>query len=141
MKSSLTKNYVCLKPMEEYKDMPVDENSVQRRQRRSYKLPRSEPQLQNTQRLTFEFRNFLSLKRKTPSLAGSRTLRMNFVIQHSSFKKACHMKIQATASSLTYVNVMRGPKSLQHMVPELGEMWARLRDAKLFQNWTYVTVL
>ena len=58
VKSSLTKNYVCLKPMEEYKDMPVDENSVQRRQRRSYKLPRSEPQLQNTQRLTFEFRNF-----------------------------------------------------------------------------------
>ena len=51
------------------------------------------------------------------------------------------MKTKATTSSLTYVNLMSGPKSLQHMVPELGEMWARLRDAKLFQNWTYVTVL
>ena len=80
VKSTLTKDYVCLKPMEEYRDMPVDGNSAQRRQRRSYKLPRSEPQLQNTQRLTFEFRNFLSLKRKTPSLAGSRILRMDFVI-------------------------------------------------------------
>ena len=47
--STLTKDYVCLKPMEEYRDMPVAEMGHRRQEdltncpvpNRSYKIPRA----------------------------------------------------------------------------------------------------
>ena len=101
-------------------------NGAHRRQRdltncpvptRSYKIPRA---------LLTSFTKFI-VEMKTRN--GLRTLQVDFAVQYSSFQKAYHMKTKATASCWT-----RGPKSLQYMVPELGEMWAKLRNAKFISK-------
>jgi hypothetical protein len=112
--------------MQEYRDMPIEEmvriedkEILQTAPFRPAATKYPEPYLRVLQKIIVEM--------KTRN--GLRTLQVDFAVQYSSFQKVYHIKIKATASCWT-----RGPKSLQYMVPELGEMWAKLRNAKFISK-------
>ena len=127
VKSTLSKDYVCLKPMSGYRDMPVEEMvKIEDKDdltncpipSRSYKIPRA--LLPSLEKFIVEMKNSGWIEDSTSEFC-SPVLIIPKGLPHEN-------KGYRFVVDLRQLNART--KSLQYMVPELGEMWAKLRNAK-----------
>ena len=131
IQSTLAKDYVCLKPMEGYREMPIDE-MVQIEDKedltncpipnRSYKIPRA--LLPSLEKFIVEMKNSGWIEDSTSEFC-SPVLIIPKGLPHEN-------KGYRFVVDLRQLNART--KSLQYMVPELGEMWAKLRNAKFISK-------
>ena len=131
IKTTLAKDYVCLKPMKGYRDMPIDE-MVQIEDKddltncpipnRSYKIPRA--LLPSLEKFIVEMKNSGWIEDSTSEFC-SPVLIIPKGQPHEN-------KGYRFVVDLRQLNART--KSLQYMVPELGEMWAKLRNAKFISK-------
>jgi len=131
IKSTLAKNYVCLKPMDGYRDMPVEEMvRIEDKDdlsncpipNRNYKIPRA--LLPSLEKFIVEMKNSGWIEDSTSEFC-SPVLIIPKGLPHEN-------KGYRFVVDLRQLNART--KSLQYMVPELGEMWAKLRNAKFISK-------
>jgi transposase InsO family protein len=131
IKSTLAKDYVCLKPMDGYRDMPVEEMvRIEDKEdlsncpipNRNYKIPRA--LLPSLEKFIVEMKNSGWIEDSTSEFC-SPVLIIPKGLPHEN-------KGYRFVVDLRQLNART--KSLQYMVPELGEMWAKLRNAKFISK-------
>jgi hypothetical protein len=131
IKSTLAKDYVCLKPMDGYRDMPVEEMvRIEDKDdlsncpipNRNYKIPRA--LLPSLEKFIVEMKNSGWIEDSTSEFC-SPVLIIPKGLPHEN-------KGYRFVVDLRQLNART--KSLQYMVPELGEMWAKLRNAKFISK-------
>ena len=131
IKSTLAKDYVCLKPMDGYRDMPVEEMvRIEDKDdlsncpipNRNYKIPRA--LLPSLEKFIVEMKNSGWIEESTSEFC-SPVLIIPKGLPHEN-------KGYRFVVDLRQLNART--KSLQYMVPELGEMWAKLRNAKFISK-------
>jgi transposase InsO family protein len=128
---TLKKDYLCLKPMDGYRDMPIEEmvrieDKVDLSNcpipNRSYKIPRA--LLPSLEKFIVEMKNAGWIEDSTSEFC-SPVLIIPKGAPHEN-------KGYRFVVDLRQLNART--KSLQYMVPELGEMWAKLRNAKFISK-------
>ena len=131
IKSALAKDYVCLKPMDGYRDMPIEEMvRIEDKDdltncpipNRNYKIPRA--LLPSLEKFIVEMKNSGWIEDSTSEFC-SPVLIIPKGLPHEN-------KGYRFVVDLRQLNART--KSLQYMVPELGEMWAKLRNAKFISK-------
>jgi hypothetical protein len=131
LQQTLAKDYVCLKPMKGYRDMPIEE-MVRIEDKddltdcpipsRNYKIPRA--LLPSLEKFIVEMKNAGWIEDSTSEFC-SPVLIIPKGLPHEN-------KGYRFVVDLRQLNART--KSLQYMVPELGEMWAKLRNAKFISK-------
>jgi hypothetical protein len=129
--NTLKKDFLCLKPMDGYRDMPIEE-MVRIEDKgdltncpipnRSYKIPRA--LLPSLEKFIVEMKNAGWIEESTSEFC-SPVLIIPKGAPHEN-------KGYRFVVDLRQLNART--KSLQYMVPELGEMWAKLRNAKFISK-------
>ena len=129
--NTLKKDYLCLQPMDGYRDMPIEE-MVRIEDKtdlsncpipnRSYKIPRA--LLPSLEKFIVEMKNAGWIEDSTSEFC-SPVLIIPKGAPHEN-------KGYRFVVDLRQLNART--KSLQYMVPELGEMWAKLRNAKFISK-------
>ena len=129
--NTLKKDFLCLTPMDGYRDMPIEE-MVRIEDKgdltncpipnRSYKIPRA--LLPSLEKFIVEMKNAGWIEESTSEFC-SPVLIIPKGAPHEN-------KGYRFVVDLRQLNART--KSLQYMVPELGEMWAKLRNAKFISK-------
>jgi hypothetical protein len=129
--NTLKKDYVCLKPMDGYRDMPIEEmvrieDKVDLSNcpipNRSYKIPRA--LLPSLEKFIVEMKNAGWIEDSTSEFCSPVLI----------IPKGTPSENKGYRFVVDLRQLNARTKSLQYMVPELGEMWAKLRNAKFISK-------
>ena len=131
LNSTLKKDYVCLTPMDGYRDMPIEE-MVRIEDKpdlsncpipnRSYKIPRA--LLPSLEKFIVEMKNAGWIEDSTSEFCSPVLI----------IPKGTPSENKGYRFVVDLRQLNARTKSLQYMVPELGEMWAKLRNAKFISK-------